>query len=214
MLAMDLKNEHIDFTRGKLDISQCPEVPHTLLEQWLNDASKDCKDYNAMVISTVDGKGLPSSRVVLLRHLDHRGVTFFTNYESRKGRELLERTACCLNFFWPELERQVRVEGVAQKIDESESDAYFAARPRLSQLGAWASRQSQVIGDRKELEERMQALTEQYDGKDIPRPPHWGGFLVQANAYEFWQGRAGRLHDRVVYTKKERDQWHKHRLSP
>ena len=210
---MNLADEHIDFTKGKLEEKDCPRAPHQLLEGWLSAARKDCKDYNAMVISTVSASGRPSSRVVLLRNLDERGVVFFTNYESRKGEELLARPEACLNFFWPEHERQVRIEGAAERISEAESDAYFAARPRESQLGAWASRQSQEISDRRELEQRMEDLRKEYEGRDIPRPPHWGGFLVVPSCYEFWQGRAGRLHDRIVY-KRTNGPWNMARLSP
>jgi pyridoxamine 5'-phosphate oxidase len=169
---------------------------------------------NAMHLSTVDGSGRPSGRIVLLRGLDAGGFVFFTNYESKKGKQLLENPFVALTFFWPELERQVRIEGKIEKISANESDEYFFSRPRGNRLGAWASPQSQVIGSREELDRLTALLEAQYPGDTpIPRPAHWGGYRVVPELIEFWQGRASRLHDRIQY-KQLPSGWMIERLAP
>lgn len=171
-------------------------------------------DLNAMTLATVDKEGNPSARIVLLKGLDQRGFIFFTNYNSRKGRELELNSRAALVFYWPDQERQVTVAGEVSKVPEAESDAYFASRPRGSRIAAWASDQSQVVRDRVELEAKWQAIEDQYPGEKVPRPPHWGGYVLSPVRLEFWQGRPNRLHDRFRYTRKPNQDWILERLSP
>ncbi len=159
-------------------------------------------DPNAMIVSTVGPDGRPSSRVVLLKDFDERGFVFFTNYQSRKGRELLAHPSAALCFYWPQLERQVRIEGAVQQVSEAEADAYFQSRVRGSQIGAWASQQSQPLPSREQLEQRVEDLTRQYEGQQIPRPPHWSGLRVVPERIEFGHARPSRLHDRLVYVRE------------
>ena len=168
---------------------------------------------SAVLLSTVGPDGAPSSRVVLLKGMDPRGFVFFTNYESRKGRELAAEPRAALTFFWPELERQVHVAGVAEKISREESEAYFKTRPETSRVGAWASKQSSVIQNRRELEDRFREIAERFPNKEIPCPPFWGGYRVRPTRFEFWQGRRSRLHDRICYEQKD-GAWAVFRLSP
>ena len=166
----------------------------------------------AMALATADADGMPSVRFVLLKGIDDRGVEFFTNYESRKGRELIANPRAALAVLWKPLQRQVRLEGPVEVLEPEESDAYFATRSRGSQLGAWASKQSEVIPDREWLEARLAEVDAQYPG-EVPRPPHWGGFRLLPTAVEFWEGRPSRLHDREIFTRSETG-WDSQRLSP
>ena len=162
---------------------------------------KQPKDPNAVTLATVDANGRPSARVVLMKDVDPRGFVIFTNYDSRKGRELNQQKVAALCFYWPALDRQVRVEGTAEKISAAESDEYFATRARISQLGAWASIQSQPLDDRKTLEQSVADFTRKFEGHRVPRPPHWGGFRILPERIEFWTARENRLHERLVYEK-------------
>lgn len=168
---------------------------------------------NAMTLATATPDGEPSARIVLLKGYDERGFVFYTNFEGRKARELEANPNCTLAFYWGDLERQIRIEGRAARISSEESDAYFAGRPRGSQLGAWASQQSQTVDSREPLEERLRELEAEYEGRQIPRPPFWGGYRVEPLSIEFWQGRRDRLHDRIVYTRAD-GRWQIHRLQP
>jgi pyridoxamine 5'-phosphate oxidase len=188
--------------------------PLEQFRQWYEHAvAAGVVEPEAMALATSTPDGFPSVRFVLLKGVDERGVEFFTNYESRKSRELAANPRAALAILWKPLERQVRLEGAVERLTAEESDAYFASRSRGSQLGAWASRQSEAIPDRDWLEERLASFDAQYPGT-VPRPPHWGGFLLRPHAIEFWEGRPSRLHDREVFTRGTDGAWHARRLSP
>ncbi len=177
--------------------------PFARFNAWFSEAKlKQPKDPNAVTLATVDAKGRPSARIVLMKGVDERGFVVFTNYESRKGRELSGQQVAALCFYWPSMDRQVRVEGKVEKVTGEESDAYFATRARLSQLGAWASLQSQPLESRAIFEARLAEVTAKYEGKPVPRPPHWGGFRLLPERIEFWIAHENRLHDRVVYERE------------
>jgi pyridoxamine 5'-phosphate oxidase len=189
--------------------------PIRQFQRWFDDLlATETHEPTAMTLATATPDGKPSARVVLLKGLDQRGFAFFTNYDSRKGRELDANPVAALVFYWPALERQVRVEGRVERVSEAESDAYFLSRPTGSQLGAWASRQSEVVPDRRAFEDRMPELERRFPGGEIPRPPFWGGYRVVPDAIEFWQGRPDRLHDRLRYRRREDGGWLVERLSP
>jgi pyridoxamine 5'-phosphate oxidase len=197
-----------------LDREHISESPLIQLESWLQEAIKsEINEPTAMVLSTVSDENKPSSRVVLLKGISSNGLVFFTNYLSRKGNEISNSPFAAINFFWPELERQIRVEGKIIKTPASESDQYFSSRPRGSQLGAIISPQSEIIPDRKFLEDKIAKIEKEYDGKEIKRPSHWGGYELIPDYFEFWQGRPSRLHDRLSYFK-EGDRWKIERLAP
>ena len=208
----ELRREYADVGLHESDLAA---DPFAMFERWFAEAS-DAGLYepNAMVVASVSADGAPSSRMVLLKGFDTDGWRFFTNLESRKGAELLGNPACALLFPWHPLERQVRIEGTAAPLPRADVDAYFARRPRGSQVGAWASPQSQPVEGRAELDERYRDATARFEGEEqVPAPPHWGGFLVRPDVVEFWQGRPGRMHDRLVYRRAAGD-WTVERLAP
>ena len=198
-----------------LDVKNVSADPVEQFEKWFNEALKaNVLEPNAMNLATISAAGKPSSRIVLLKGIERKRLLFYTNYQSQKGRELAGNPACALNFFWPELERQVRISGYAERASVSESDEYFRTRPHESQIGAWASPQSAVIANRDILEQRAAEMEKKFEGMSlVPRPQQWGGFAVTAFEFEFWQGRPGRLHDRVLYTL-EGNLWKINRLAP
>lgn len=202
-------HEHADLRRVDLD----PD-PIVQFRTWFAEADEASVPIaNAIALATADADGVPSVRHVLLRGVEDDGFVFFTNRESRKGRELAANPRAAFAVLWRELDRQVCVRGTAAPLADANSDEYFASRPREAQIGAWASRQSEPIPDRAQLEQRLAAETERFEGRDVPRPPFWGGFLVRPDTVEFWQGRRFRLHDRFRY-RRDGDGWRIERLSP
>ena len=204
-----------EYASAGLSESDLAMDPITQFQKWLHDAmAAQLAEPNAMILATVAPDGQPSTRTVLLKALDARGFSFFTNYESRKARELAANPRASLTFPWHALERQVNIEGRVSKLPRTEAEAYFKLRPRDSRLGAWASNQSQVLPGRDALEARMKQLAAQYPGEDIPPPPHWGGYVLAPERIEFWQGRPSRLHDRLRYSRQPNGGWKIERLSP
>ena len=217
--APDLAALRREYGDHGLDVPDLAPDPVSMFRRWLDDTvAAGLHEPNAMVVATVSPEGRPSSRMVLLKGVDERGFVFFTNYESRKAADIAANPGVSLLFPWHDLQRQVRVEGAASKVSAEESEAYFASRPRESQLGAWASPQSRVVASRSALDERYGGVLAQFAELDeVPLPPHWGGFRVAPYAVEFWQGRKGRMHDRLVYRRAEDDPhapWTVDRLAP
>jgi pyridoxamine 5'-phosphate oxidase len=203
-----------EYTRTGLAEADVALDPVIQFRTWFRDAlAADLHEPNAMILATATADGKPSARTVLVKGYDERGFVFYTNFEGRKARELETNPQCALLFYWGELERQVRIEGRASRVSGEESDAYFMSRPRGSRLGAWASEQSRPVQGRSVLEERVRALEAEYEGREIPRPPFWGGYRVEPHTIEFWQGRENRLHDRLVYLRNEGG-WKIVRLQP
>jgi pyridoxamine 5'-phosphate oxidase len=212
----DFADRRRDYNKGVLERDDLHSDPIDQFRLWFDVAvAAGVTDPEAMTLATADARGRPSARVVFLRGFDHRGFTFFTNYESRKGIELAENPFAALVFYWHDLDRQVRIEGSVERTTAAESDAYFHSRPPGSRLGAWASPQSRPLPDRRSLEDAMDRLAKEYPDNDIDRPPHWGGFRLIPDTLEFWQGRPSRLHDRLVYRRKPgASGWLIDRLSP
>lgn len=207
-----LRNE---FAKQTLDIGDLPNDPLEAFIMWFSQAVEaKVLEPNAMSLATVSPMGTPSSRIVLLKEIRSDGFVFFTNYQSQKALHLTHNSACALNFVWNELERQVRIEGRAKKITAKESDKYFEVRPENSKLGAWASPQSRIIPDRSYLDTLFEQTKRMFAGKNISRPPMWGGYVVEPSVIEFWQGRSNRLHDRLQYVKDEQSKWICQRLAP
>jgi len=235
---MPLSDNRREYSLGGLDRDDLESDPLEQFARWFDDASasrgasrlrrigialfelwhavlgRPPVDVNAMVLATADGAGVPSTRTVLLKGIDARGFTFFTNYDSRKGRELAHNPRAALTFFWPGLERQVLVTGDVTKLPVEESDRYFRSRPRGSRIAAWASNQSAPVESRAALEERWRETAARFPGADVPLPPNWGGFVLAPRRIEFWQGRPNRLHDRFVYTRAADGGWRIDRLAP
>jgi pyridoxamine 5'-phosphate oxidase len=212
MTLADLRKE---YSLAGLQEKDLARDPYRQFEKWFQEAeAAKLTEPNAAVLSTTTKEGRPSSRMVLLKGMDGRGFVFYTNYHSRKGRELEANPRAAFLFPWVALERQVIVEGTVTKVAREESEAYFHSRPRLSQLAAWASAQSAIISGRTELEESMKAVERKYQGAEAPLPPHWGGYRILPETVEFWQGRRSRLHDRLRYRRDETGSWVVERLSP
>ena len=210
-----VKNIRTDYNLDTLDIKTVEPNPIAQFAIWMKMAvDANVNEPNAFNLATVGKDGKPSSRIVLLRNFDYDGFVFFTNYQSHKGHDLDLQKWAALNFFWPELHKQVRVLGKAEKVDEADSEDYFNTRPRESQLGAWVSEQSKPLSGREELEQNLKNLTAQYEGKSIPRPAHWGGYRINPVEMEFWQGRPSRLHDRVKYELTADNKWKASLLYP
>lgn len=209
-----IKGSRKEYRSATLDDDKVLSHPADQFHRWFNDVvSAGVLEPNAMCLSTCDGDGNVSSRIVLMKGFDNQGVTFFTNYQSKKARNILSNNKAALNFFWPQLERQVRIQGIISKVDAPRSDEYFQSRPRSAQLAALASRQSEEAQARKVIDERFYDIQSQSEGKELVRPETWGGFILTATYFEFWQGRESRMHDRIQY-KLEGDLWKQTRLWP
>ena len=212
----DLSDYRKNYQRSALLESEVPDNPMQLFQTWFFEveASEAIDEANAMTVATQGLDGFPKSRVVLLKRFTAEGFVFYTNYTSEKGKAIEANPKVCLSFFWPVLERQVIIKGTAEKIAANMSDGYFESRPRGSQLGAWVSDQSSVVASREVLENELKDLERNYANKEIPRPEHWGGYLVRPVSIEFWQGRPNRLHDRIRYTLQDDWNWKLERLAP
>ncbi len=214
-MSSELGKLRRDYAREGLHESDTDANPIIQFQTWFDQAlAADLPDANAMTLATVNAEGKPSARIVLLKEVDDHGFVFYTNYNSRKAQELAVNPWAALVFWWAPLERQVRIEGEVEKVSTQESEAYFASRPFGSQLGAWASNQSEVIASREELEAKMRELEQKYDNQTVPKPPHWGGYRLIPTEIEFWQGRPNRLHDRLRYRQQSNGGWLQERLAP
>lgn len=204
-----------DYRLKTLSEEEVQPNPFAQFEVWWQEAlAAKIEEVNAMTLSTASAAGVPAGRIVLLKGYNEKGFVFFTNYQSFKGNHLAENPRASLLFFWKELERQVRITGISQQLSAAENDEYYNSRPAGSRIGAWASPQSQVIDSRQWLEARVDAITKEFEGKNIARPQHWGGYCVKPVSIEFWQGRSSRLHDRIQYTLQPNGLWAIERLAP
>lgn len=211
---IDLFNLREDFSQTKLNEADVLPDPSDMFEVWLSEAiERMVKEPNAMNLATVGLDLKPSSRIVLLKQFRREGFVFFTNYGSKKAKQLAENPQCALNFTWLELERQIRIEGYAEKVSAQESDSYFEVRPINSRLGAWASPQSEIIPDRDYLNKLLAEYNRKFEGQEVVRPENWGGYIIRPTLFEFWQGRSSRLHDRIQY-KLSDEGWIINRLAP
>ena len=211
----EIQNLRKDYSAAVLTEKEVKQEPISMFDKWFNDAiAADVMEPNAMTLATATINGHPSARIVLLKGFNKEGFMFYTNYLSRKGKEMAKNPLASVVFFWGELERQVRIEGTIEKLSREESEAYFHSRPKASQLGALASAQSQEIIGRKDLEAKMAELETEYADKDVPKPSYWGGYILKPRLVEFWQGRRSRLHDRIIYKKIDNKNWKIARLAP
>jgi pyridoxamine 5'-phosphate oxidase len=211
----DISSLRKDYQKGLLDEIHTPPTPFPLFSDWFNHALEhaDIDEPTAMTLATLNEKMQPQARIVLLKDWSEKGFTFFTNYQSQKGKALQQHPKAALLFFWSALERQIRIEGKVEKVEKALSEQYFHSRPLDSQIGAWSSPQSQIIPNRTVLEDNVAKYSKAFDSKEIPLPEHWGGFRLVPTSFEFWQGRSNRLHDRIEYVL-DGNQWQKHRLAP
>ena len=211
---MSIADLRRDYARARLDESTVGPDPLAAFARWFDEAVKaEVLEPNAMTLATVNDQCVPSARIVLLKGFDQRGFVFFTDYRSQKGSELERNPRAALVLYWPELERQVRITGRATRTSQEESEAYFLTRPRPSRISAWVSYQSQVVENRRTLEDRVPTMERRFRGKEVTLPPYWGGFRVVPDIIEFWQGRESRLHDRIRFTR-DGEKWRLERLSP
>ena len=208
----NLRKDYSSESLLEFDVEQHPVDQFS--KWWTQATNSQIDEVNAMTLATASSDGMPAARIVLLKSFSRDGFVFFTNYESYKAMQLEENPKACLVFFWKELERQVRITGLVRKTDATDSNKYFLSRPKASQVGAWASPQSQVIPDRNWLDEKYLSLSKEFEAKELKRPDHWGGYIVQPVIVEFWQGRPSRLHDRIQYTLQENGEWKIERLAP
>jgi len=215
MKKEDLENMRVDYTAAALSEKDSKADPIKQFEVWFNEAQEaEVPERNAMTLATATHNGIPSARIVLLKGFYDEGFMFYTNYLSRKGKEITKNPVGALTFFWPSMERQVRIEGNLEKLSKEQSEKYFHSRPKSSQVGAVASPQSQEIADRSVIEKKWQELEEEYKDKEVPKPSFWGGYILKPRMIEFWQGRPSRLHDRILYKKIDNKNWKKVRLAP
>lgn len=214
-----MSNSHVasirkDYQLASLDESQVGNDPILFFAKWFEEAQQaQVLEVNAMTLATIDVNNFPEARIVLLKGFDEKGFTFFTNYNSHKGQSILANPKAALVFFWQELERQVRIKGIVEKLSDEENDSYFNSRPEASKIGAWSSPQSQKIAERDFLDQNFRKYEQKFQQQFIPRPEHWGGYRVVPNSIEFWQGRSSRMHDRIVFQRKGAS-WEKFRLAP
>jgi pyridoxamine 5'-phosphate oxidase len=215
-MEKDLSNYRKNYQKKGLSKKEVLENPIELFQKWFYEmeAFDSNLESNAMTIATIDSVGSPASRIVLLKKYTWEGFIFYTNYKSEKGKAIEQNPNVCLSFFWSAMERQVIIKGKAEKIAENLSDGYFETRPDGSKLGAWASDQSEVVPSRQYLDDRLASFEKQFENKEIPRPRHWGGFIVKPYCMEFWQGRPNRMHDRIQYSLQEDFEWKIERLAP
>ena len=215
-MEKDLSNYRKAYLKKELLKTEVPKNPIELFQRWFYEieASQGIDEPNAMTLSTIGTDGFPKSRVVLLKKFTEEGFIFYTNYLSEKGKAIAAHPEVCLSFFWQNSEQQIIIKGTAEKIAKNLSDGYFESRPDGSKLGAWASPQSDVVPSRESLEQQLKTLEEKFQNQKIPRPKHWGGYLVKPVSIEFWQGRANRMHDRIRYTVQKDSSWKIDRLAP